>query len=87
MQAGGPTSRALMDEIRVERGSERILEGEPLQLALAQGWTFDQLSLRGGDRLFIPERGDGVRSVEGWVRIVSLLLSIPLTIFAVTQIF
>ncbi len=87
MQAGGPTSRAVMDDIRVERGTERILEGEALQQALALGRTFDQLSLKGGDRLFIPERADAVRSAEGWVRTVSMVLSIPLTIFAVTQIF
>src|SRR5690625_160183 len=58
MVAGGPTNRAKLDKIRVERGRERIWMGDDLQVAIIEGRTLDQLSLRAGDRIVVPQRGD-----------------------------
>lgn len=57
--AGGPTREARLDEIRIERGEERIWYGAPLQQAIVEGRTLDQLGLRAGDVIVVP--GEGIR--------------------------
>lgn len=55
--AGGPGGNANLEEIRVERGvGERIWEGEEIQMVLSEGRTLDQMNLRGGDQVIVPER-------------------------------
>jgi len=54
MQAGGPTREAKLQDLRVERGDERIWAGELLQQAVIQGRTLDHLSIQAGDRIFVP---------------------------------
>jgi protein involved in polysaccharide export with SLBB domain len=86
MAAGGPTPTARMDKIEVQRGETPIWEPDPLQKAMAEGRTLDQLSMRAGDRVLIPQK-KGLGGAETTVRTLSLILSIPLSIFALTQIF
>jgi protein involved in polysaccharide export with SLBB domain len=80
--AGGFTQRAKSSGILVERGSDRIWSGEPLQQALGRGYSLDQLSLQAGDRLLVPTRGDGERA---W-RIVGLVISLPIALYSLTRI-
>ncbi|HEX7051962.1 MAG TPA: polysaccharide biosynthesis/export family protein [Longimicrobiales bacterium] len=54
MMAGGPGQNADLDDIRVERGDDEIWEGDPLQQAITEGRTLDQLSLQAGDRIIVP---------------------------------
>src|SRR6185369_17125525 len=54
MVAGGPGATAKLTDIRVERGSKTIWDGEPLQVAITEGRTLDQMSLRAGDRIVVP---------------------------------
>jgi hypothetical protein len=55
-----------------------------MRSALASGRTLDQLSLGSGDEVSVPiKSGPSVYEV---IRGVSLLLTIPLTIYAITQI-
>jgi protein involved in polysaccharide export with SLBB domain len=78
---GGPTRRAALDKIRVERGGQVIWEGEALQNALVTGRTLDQLSLQAGDQIVVPasrSRGDAAR----WA-----LSTIPPLILLLTRIF
>jgi len=56
MIAGGPSGNPNLDGLRIERGSTRLLEGRPMQDALLQGRTLDQLNLQAGDQLYLPER-------------------------------
>ncbi len=87
MAAGGPAANANIDAIRVERGDSRVWEGDRLQQAMIEGRTLDQLNVRAGDRIFIPEGGGGLGGAESALRSFALLLSIPATIFALTRIF
>lgn len=87
MIAGGPTADAKIDEIRVEREDNRIWEGEPLRAAMASGRTLDQLNLRVGDRIFIPQRGPGLGGAEASVRTMTFLIAFPLSIIGLVQIF
>lgn len=51
MQAGGPGANANMEKITVRRGPEVIVDAETVQLAVANGQSFDQLGLQPGDQV------------------------------------
>lgn len=87
MAAGGPAGNAKIDAIRVERGNSRVWEGDRLQQAMIEGRTLDQLNVRAGDRIVVPQRSGGLGGAESTLRSFGLLLSIPATIFALSRIF
>ena len=80
--AGGLTQRAKASGMRVERAGDVIWQGAPLQQALGRGLTLDQLSLRAGDRVFVPTRGDLGRTIG----ILAALAAIPVAIITVSRI-
>jgi len=52
-----------------------LIGGDEAQMAIAQGWTFDQLGLRPGDEVNVPERIFTVRRIVTMgVGIASVLL-------------
>ena len=73
MVAGGPAPNARMDKLRIQRGDERLWSGDRLQAALARGATLDEMGLRAGDRIVVPEPG---RGAEATVRILGLIVSL-----------
>lgn len=84
--AGGPTGEADLDRMRVERGQQRIWEGQALQDAIVQGRTLDQMNLQSGDRLMIPV--DEQRSTWEVVRNVTGVVGTLATLtYALTRIF
>jgi len=82
MAAGGPRPEARMDKARIERGGTRVWEGDRLRLALAEGRTVDGLNLRTGDQVIVPTQSN----LFDGVRFVSILLGIPVTVYALTRI-
>jgi len=82
MAAGGPKPEAKMSKARIERGGTRVWEGERLQRALAEGRTVDALNLRAGDQVVVP----AASNLFDGVRFVSILLGIPVTVYALTRI-
>jgi protein involved in polysaccharide export with SLBB domain len=56
MVAGGPARDARLKEMRVERGDRVIWHGDALQQAIIEGRTLDQLSIRAGDHVVVPEK-------------------------------
>lgn len=85
MLGGGPTRDAKLESLRIERGTQRVWEGQPLQQAMADGKTLDQLSLQAGDRIEVPAKGSWFS--ESTFRAVSLLLTIPVAIYGITRLF
>jgi polysaccharide export outer membrane protein len=71
MVAGGPTPASDMDDIRIDRGTATVLEGEALQEAIRSGLTLDQLNLQAGDQIVVPQRPTG-----GWLGTVGLITGI-----------
>ena len=82
MAAGGPRPEAKMNKARIERGGSRVWEGDRLRLALAEGRTVDALNLRTGDQVVVPTQSN----LFDGVRFVSILLGIPVTVYALTRI-
>jgi len=66
MQAGGPTGESRMGSISIRRDGLVLYGGEEVQEAIAQGQTFDQLGLRPGDEIYVPEKILTVRRVVTW---------------------
>jgi hypothetical protein len=54
MLAGGPAQNANLKDLRIERGSKELYQGQDLQTAMRQGRTLDQLSLQAGDQIVLP---------------------------------
>ncbi|MGH7555155.1 MAG: polysaccharide biosynthesis/export family protein [Longimicrobiales bacterium] len=84
MQAGGPTGGANQKKLKIKRAGEVIWEGEPLQEAIVQGRTLDQLNLRAGDEIEVPGPGTSVRSVLGVLRAVPYMVA---GLFALSRLF
>ncbi len=81
-QAGGLSPRAHVKEIRIERGEEVLWNSSTVRDAMARGYSIDQLSLRAGDRLFVPSHGDSERALRMFV----MVLTIPLMIYSLTTL-
>jgi hypothetical protein len=54
MAAGGPAQNADLEDMRIERGPDVLLQGSVLQEELRLGTTLDQLNLQAGDQLVLP---------------------------------
>jgi hypothetical protein len=75
MQAGGPTGESRMGSIKIRREGLILFDGAEVEQAIAQGRTFDQLGLRPGDEVYIPEKIFTMRRIVTWgVGAVSFLL-------------
>jgi protein involved in polysaccharide export with SLBB domain len=77
MMAGGPTANANLERLRVERGNEIIWDGARLREAVVEGRTLDQLSVRAGDGIHLPEqrsRFDTVRNVATLITTLAAVL-------------
>ena len=85
--AGGAVSSAQLAKMRVTRNGRVVLAGAAVEVAVRDGRTIDQLGMEAGDRVFVPQPGGGLGAVEGPLRALSVLLSIPFAVIALTQIF
>lgn len=71
MVAGGPVQTAKLDELRIERGPNVLMEGTELQEELRLGTTLDQLNLLAGDQVVLPAETPG-----GWLARVGLIAGV-----------
>jgi protein involved in polysaccharide export with SLBB domain len=78
MIAGGPQAAAELDKARIDRGDETIWDANLLREAVIEGRTLDQLSVRAGDEIFIPQKGNRLTSLRNGMVIVSGLTSLVL---------
>jgi hypothetical protein len=83
MVAGGPAPNAKLEDLRIERGVEMLMEGDELQEALRQGLSLDQLNMQAGDQVVLPQQGTGIFSNVALV--VGLLTSVTLVIIQISR--
>jgi polysaccharide export outer membrane protein len=76
MLAGGPQGSANIEKTRIERGGDVIWEGKDLREAVIEGRTLDQLSVRAGDSLIVPQQSSRWAQFRNAVVVVSGLTSI-----------
>lgn len=86
MQVGFPETASLQ-KIRVERNEKTIWDGEPLQDALTEGRTLDQLSLRAGDVITVPQSSSKGNPVLGVLRDARTVLLIFPAYLAMKRVF
>ena len=83
MTAGGVTRDAKFSRLRIERDQGPVWEGEALQQVIAQGLTVSEMKLRSGDRIIVPRRRDAAMTMQ----ILGALLTIPIAIYGMAQLF
>ncbi len=72
MNAGGPSSSADLKDLRIERGTKVIYQGQELQTAMRSGRTLDQLSLQAGDQIVLPAQ---TKSIWGSVARYGIIIA------------
>lgn len=70
MAAGGPGGSARIDRARIERSGEVIWTAENLRETVIEGRTLDQLNVRAGDSIIVPQQSS--RFI--WLRDASVLV-------------
>lgn len=86
--AGGPTPASQVDEIKIEREGRTLYSEAEIRQASFEGRTLDDLDIRPGDRIRVPQRGAGGLGVaETAIRWSTMLMSLPITIFSISRIF
>lgn len=76
MLAGGPAATADLEDIRIERGSQVLLQGDDVQEAIRSGLTLDQLNLQAGDQVVVPAGSTG----GSWLQVFGIVSGIAGTI-------
>lgn len=79
---GQPSRTADLRKIKILRDNDVIWDGDALQEAIVQGMTIDQLSLRAGDVIEVPEQKQ--RNIGQMIR--DLYFLVPVS-FAIMRIF
>lgn len=74
--AGGPARGARLTKLSIRRDGKALYNGKTLQQAIADGRSLEELGVRPGDEVIVPER----RSAAEIIRTTGVLLSIPLTV-------
>lgn len=85
MAAGGPLATGRLAAAHISRGGERIWWGRGLQEALQYGLSLDQMSLRSGDEIFIPQ-DPGSRTSRA-LRVAAALPAAVLAVLGVARLF
>lgn len=78
MTAGGTGQGADLEEIRIERVDETVMEGDDVRRALADGRSLDQLNLEAGDQIVVPEQEES--NIWGTLGRYALIISSSLLI-------
>ena len=85
MMAGGWSPDANMKDLRVERGAQKLWEGEALQTAIREGRTLDQLNLRAGDQIVVPRESHA--NLSAIAPIITAVAGAFAAIFAIAHLF
>lgn len=83
MLAGGPSRDAKLDDLKVERDGQPLWEKDRLRRALAEARTLEQMDVRGGDRILVPQAASFFE--KGPARI--LLIALPPLVYGASRIF
>lgn len=83
MLAGGPTQGSDLNKTTVLRENKERLSSDQVQQAFASGTTLDQLDVRAGDQISVPEKGK-----HDWLRVAQIgavLAGLTVSILALSR--
>jgi len=83
MSAGGPTRDSELDKIRIRRGEDQLMGGEEVLAALDEGRSLDQLGLRAGDEINVPQK----TSIGAWPTILRVAGGLVMALLVGRRIF
>ncbi len=83
--AGGLAGDGSLSAAYIERGRDRLVPADSLQLAMRERKTLEDLDLQAGDRIVVPTvlPSDPTRTAQ----LVTYLLSTPLSLYALFRLF
>lgn len=81
MLAGGPTQTSNLNGTVVKRDNKDRLSDKQVQQAFASGATLDQLDMRAGDQISVPEAGK-----KDWVRILQVTAALAAVTIALISL-
>lgn len=76
MIAGGPAGNARMERISIQRGRDVLWDGDRLRAAVVEGRTLDQLGVRAGDAIMVPEQKPAFSTLRDVLMIASGIASL-----------
>jgi protein involved in polysaccharide export with SLBB domain len=82
--AGGLTGGSDVSKTEIRRGTVVIWQKEAVREAIAKGVTLDQLNFQSGDEINVGAKKAG--GAEATLRVIGLIVALPLSIFALTQV-
>ena len=76
MRGGGPARDAEADEARIDRGNVVVVPPPDFREALRMGATVEQLGLREGDTVVIPDQRSWFSSAREWIFVIPSLIGV-----------
>lgn len=76
MIAGGPAGNARIERIKIQRGRDVLWDGDRLRAAVVEGRTLDQLGVRAGDAILVPEQKPAFATFRDVLMIASGIASL-----------
>jgi protein involved in polysaccharide export with SLBB domain len=84
--AGGPTSQADLQKIKISRRGETIYDGERLQQLITEGTTIDALDIQAGDVFFVDQVPQKNPNPAARFQAIQYLIALPVSIFALGKL-
>jgi protein involved in polysaccharide export with SLBB domain len=78
MMAGGPVANANMERVQIKRSGDVIWDGDRLAEAIVVGRTLDQLSVRAGDVIDVPQKRSRLDVMRNGLAVVGAVSSLVL---------
>lgn len=83
MRAAGLSATADLSRIELRRGAQRLRSASEMRIAIAEGYTLDDLHLRAGDELVVGERPR--RSLQMVLQAASVVTGLAALAFSLTR--
>ena len=85
MEAGGPAGQAEMDAVVIRRGGTVAVDKKGMQEAIRLGLTLNDIGVRPGDEVFIPDGGDRKSTWQKVAAVAGIVTGLAWTVSALVR--
>jgi protein involved in polysaccharide export with SLBB domain len=85
MEAGGPAGQAEMDGVIIRRGGTVAVDKKGMQEAIRLGLTLNDIGVRPGDEVFIPDGGDRKSTWQKVAAVAGIVTGLAWTVSALVR--